>query len=158
VSETTVDQEKHAEDEEDGHCDESECTTFCRDLWSKGLTNIYVNPNVWWTYAYLPSSKSKAKDTIKTNSNGHRKKRSAAGGDANGAGAGGAVSEWYDPLFSRSGGGSGFSDSSVANKQLLSSGVRPSGLGGAGASVVTYRLLLALARVERYPLTMACCR
>ena len=29
-----------------GACDESECTTFCRDLYDRGLQRIYVNPKV----------------------------------------------------------------------------------------------------------------
>ena len=29
-----------------GACDESECTTFCRDLYDRGFQRIYVNPKV----------------------------------------------------------------------------------------------------------------
>ena len=29
-----------------GACDESECTTFCRDLWTRGSSRIFVNPAV----------------------------------------------------------------------------------------------------------------
>ena len=29
-----------------GACDESECTTFCRDLWTRGSPRIFVNPDV----------------------------------------------------------------------------------------------------------------
>jgi hypothetical protein len=43
---------------ESGSCDESECTTFCRDLYNRGFQNIYVNPRVHISYAYDNSRKA----------------------------------------------------------------------------------------------------
>lgn len=37
---------------ETGACDESECTTFCRDLYNRGFQHIYVNPRIHVSYSY----------------------------------------------------------------------------------------------------------
>lgn len=49
---------------ETGSCDESECTTFCRDLYNRGFQNIYVNPRVHVSYSYAGGSKSIATQPV----------------------------------------------------------------------------------------------